>query len=405
MNDRDKQLIAKFLLGGAGLGAATAGAASLIDYVKYLNQKAKMENEPNALDDDTIYIDRKIPGVKSASLNAGIAVAGGVGAGVASYVALAKLYQMMKKKQLQKDLDEAQAVYTDAVTKEAADGKPISQSELLMSGAPIGALLLAALASGAITYQSLKKQFPSIADSRKENLKRKAMLDSTPSRVETRYVDEDGNPIKMASTADLTERDYALGMAFAGFMAKQANDDNALLDSLYAAVIAGRHSDLCEAVAAQDTTAILDMTKTASDLSADLNANGLALVSAVLAKTPELQGMYALATMDTLFEKSAYFLDKVTTMDDETIAILCKVAATMGEGMIKEVPMIGSPVVVDETEEEEDDEDETDSEDEPEEDEMDMDGNYLVQQIMEMIQSNPKMFKEKTKDIVDQALT
>jgi hypothetical protein len=416
MNTRDKQLITKFLLGGAGLGAATAGTAALIDYVKYLNQKAKMENDPNSLDDDTIYIDKTIPGVnKSASLNAGLAVAGGLGAGVASYVALSKLYQILKKKQLQKDLDEAQSIYTDTVTKTASEGKPVSQSELLMSGAPVGALILAALASGAITYQSLRKQFPSIADSRKENLKRKAMMDTSPSRVETRYVDEEGNPIKMASTQGLTERDYELGMAFAGFMAKQANDDNPLLDSLYAAVIAGRYNDLCDVVAYQDTQAIIDMTKSAGDLSDELNNDGLAIVSTVIARTPELQTLYSLATMDTLFEKSAYFLDKVTTMDDEDIAVLCKIAAAMGEGMIKEIPMVGTPVVVDETEEEEDDEEdedqEDDVEDEDEDDDSDLEdeaymGNQgIVAQIMDMINSNPKMFKEKTKDIVDDALS
>jgi hypothetical protein len=410
MNNRDKQLITKFLLGGAGLGAATAGTAALIDYVKYLNQKAKMENDPNSLDDDTIYIDKTIPGVnKSASLNAGVAVAGGLGAGVASYVALSKLYQLLKKKQLQKDLDEAQSIYTDTVTKTANEGKPVSQSELLMSGAPVGALILAALASGAITYQSLRKQFPSIADSRKENLKRKAMMDTSPSRVETRYVDEEGNPIKMASTKDLTERDYEMGMTFAGFMAKQANDDNPLLDSLYGAVIAGKYNDLCDVVAYQDTQAIIDMTKSAGDLSGELNNDGLAIVSAVIAKTPELQTLYSLATMDTLFEKSAYFLDKVTSMDDEDIAVLCKIAATMGEGMIKEVPMVGTPVMVDETEEEEEDDEDDEEEDTYDDydlmEEMPMGNQGIVAQIMDMINSNPKMFKEKTKDIVDDALS
>ena len=104
MNERDKQLIKNFLIGGAASGAAIAGTSAIIDYVKYLKEKAKMENDPDSLDDDTIYIDKRIPvGVKSASVGAGVAVAGGAASALATYVALSKMYQMLKKKQLQDD--------------------------------------------------------------------------------------------------------------------------------------------------------------------------------------------------------------------------------------------------------------------------------------------------------------
>lgn len=424
MTPRDKQLITKFLIGGAGAGAAVAGTSALIDYIKYLKNKAELENNPDRLDDDTIYVEKTIPGVKSASMiEPGLAVAGGAASALAAYVAISKLYQQMKKKQLQKDLDEAQSAFTNTTVKSANEqptGKPISGPELLMSGAPVGALILAALASGAITYQSLRKQFPSLADSRKENMKRKAILDTKPSRVETLYVDEEGNPIKMASVADLTEDDYAHGMAFATFMAKQANDNNPLLDSLFSSVTNGTCLELVDHIINRDSENLESFIEKSASENYSLNCHGEALVAASLARLPETAPLTALAVMDTLFEKNSYFFDKAINLDEDDQVILCKIAAMMGQEMIKEIPMDGKLAIVDETEEEEEDDGEGEEDDEEEEggenesdEEEDEDSNLaeagpIMTKIMEILNTPSSKLKEKsaetTVDLIDQAM-
>jgi hypothetical protein len=398
MNERDKQLIKNFLIGGAASGAAIAGTSAIIDYVKYLKEKAKMENDPDSLDDDTIYIDKRIPvGVKSASVGAGVAVAGGAASALATYVALSKMYQMLKKKQLQDDLDMAQAVYTDAVTKEASEGKPISAEEMTLTAGPIGALILAGLASGAITYQTLKKQFPSLAESRKKTTN----IEVRPSRVETRYVDEEGNPIKSASVSDLTNEDYALGMAFAGFIAKQANDNNDLLDSLYNIFTDNRIEEFEDLIAAGDGAGLIEFSKQASYSENKLNADGLALVSAMLAKSSSTAPMFNLAVFDTLSEKSLYFFEKAASYDEETLTVLCKIAAAMGAQMIKDIPAISEVEEVEEEEGNEEGEKENEEEESSEEPEGEM---SYIEKIISIIKDNPKKFIQTSSDLVDKAM-
>jgi hypothetical protein len=394
MNARDKQIIKNFLIGGAAGGAALAGTSAIIDYVRYLREKARMENEPDTLDDDTIYIDKKIPvGVKSASVGAGVAVAGGAASALATYVALSKMYQMLKKKQLQQDLDEAQSVYTDAVTKQASeessDGKPISAEELTLTAGPIGALILAGLASGAITYQTLKKQFPSLAESRKKTTN----IEVRPSRVETRYVDEEGNPIKSASVADITDEEYAYGMAFAGFMAKQANDNNDLLDSLYNVFVDDRLEEFEDLIAVNDGAGLIEFSKQASYSENELNNEGVALVSALLAKSSSTSPVYNLAVFDTLSDKSMYFLDKAASYDEETLVVMCKIAAAMGAQMIKDIPAISE---MEEVEEEDGNKEEQDEEPQGE--------MSYIEKIIQILKDNPQQFLRNSSDLVDKVM-
>ncbi len=384
MEERDKQLLKKFLIGGAAAGTAVAGTAGLLDYVKYLKNKADMENNPNKLDNDTIYIDKTIPGVtKTAALNSGVALAGGALTGLASFVAISKMYQLMKKKQLQKDMDAAQSVYTDTVQKSAADGKGISTPELVGSAMPVGALILAGLASGAITYQSLRKSFPSLADSRK----RKDVLDENPSRVETRYVDENGVPIKSASLKDLTDDDYAYGMAYAGFMAKNAGDNNELLSSLFNSIAYDSFDSLEDVVAAGDSESLHGFVKVASSMAEpELTADGVALVSAFLAKSAAASTLFTMAVFDTLSEKSLYFIEKAASFDEETLTIMCKIASNMGQGMIKEIPLEAET-------------DEVVEEETP----IESDGSY-VDKIIRLIKDNPEKFVKNTVDVVDKVM-
>lgn len=165
MTDRDKQLIINMLLGGAAIGGGAGVLQGGANYVKYLNDRAnagKLKKE----DDDTLHI--TIPANKQASLGLGIGLAGGALSLLAANALARKIYQsMIKKPDMRAELEAAQhrhlQTLTDSVQqqKDAAAGKAPSTMETLTS-LPISLSLLAALASGALTFSALDKTFPGV---------------------------------------------------------------------------------------------------------------------------------------------------------------------------------------------------------------------------------------------------
>jgi hypothetical protein len=122
--------------------------------------------------------------------------------------------------------------------------------------------------------------------------------------------------------------------------------------------------------------------------------------------------------MDTLFEKNSYFFDKAINLAEDDQVILCKIAAVIGQEMIKEIPMDGRLTVIDETEEvddgemEDDDEEEEGGEDESdeqyEEEENFSEAGPIMAKIMEILSAPSNNLKQKTGevsvDLIDQAL-
>lgn len=139
------------------MGGSAALVTSLLNYLGSIREEAA-EADDSSKDDDTLYLNLRN---KKASMAGSLAIAGGAMGALGAYALVRKLYQDMKKKEVQSRLDQAQQGYLDVldVEKTAAVNKPMGWGEGLFS-APGAAALLLAIASGAVTNQALKKTFP-----------------------------------------------------------------------------------------------------------------------------------------------------------------------------------------------------------------------------------------------------
>jgi hypothetical protein len=164
---RDSQLVSKYLIGGAAAGGSAALITSLLNYLGAI----KEEQAPDSsADDDTLYLNlKKKKGVKRASVAGAAALSGGVLTALGSYALVHHLYQKMKKKELQKQLDAEQQGYLELLdsNKAAAElpaapepqGQRMAAPETLLS-MPGALAVLLGLASAAVTNKILQKSFP-----------------------------------------------------------------------------------------------------------------------------------------------------------------------------------------------------------------------------------------------------
>lgn len=267
INPRDLNLIRNYLLGGAALGGAAGVGTSLMNYINTL----KKEQPSNADDDDVLYL--HLPaGQKSAVLGGGLALAGGTLATVGSYALARKIYQSIKRKRIQEELDKAQEGYTDAITTEAkaaSVGKPMGFTEFLTS-APVALPLLLGVGSGILANRALEQAFPA----RRKRLKlgpRKVVLlrdgEQPPSP------DQLDNPMAKGAAYDPEDDAMELLVGISLGLSKQATD----LSDLLGALAAGRAQEMRQVADSAGTEAMLDMVKGASDKSVSPQAHGMAL--------------------------------------------------------------------------------------------------------------------------------
>ena len=191
---RDTQMMKKFVLGGAGIGAGTGLVTSLLNYLGSLKEEKDTAERPD--DEDTLYLNlRPRHQRKMASVAGSLAISGAALAGLGSYALVKRLYQKFKKKEIQSQLDGAQQGYVDLLgqDKNAAvqppAGQPMSWTEGLLSS-PGAAALLLGLASAGVTHSMLNKTFPA----------RKPPSRRDPRRVVIRSMPEEED--KMAATAE-----------------------------------------------------------------------------------------------------------------------------------------------------------------------------------------------------------
>lgn len=170
LSPEDKSLIKKWLIGGASVGGGVALATSLVNYLKHINRSRADE------DDDTLYLIRKknpeeegLP--KAASLGGGLAISGGVLSSLGAYALVKKLYEAMRKKEAQDELDKYQKAFLDVQGYEKADkktvmaqksasaGRPMSVSEGVWS-LPVAVPILVALGSGVLAKKVLDNTYP-----------------------------------------------------------------------------------------------------------------------------------------------------------------------------------------------------------------------------------------------------
>ena len=194
--DTDKDFLMRMLTGGAAIGTSTALATATLNH---LNQLRRERQRQKTLDDDVLTVKVRRPPQeqskyasgtveKSAMVTGGVGMAGGALAMLGSYAAVHKAYQEMKRKRLQKILDQAQVAYADVqdletqTAKRAGDEgrRPMGPVDF-MAASPIAATLLLALGGAGVTNAWLNKTFPATKPARP----------SKPRRVVLKYIDDE----------------------------------------------------------------------------------------------------------------------------------------------------------------------------------------------------------------------
>lgn len=172
-NQRGANLVSSMATGGMALGAGASAVVALINYLKNLHDEEELEDE-SRLNDDTLYI-ASAPEKKAAAgpppeinrwVAPGLAITGGILSAGGAYALTQAVYNYLQKKRKQKLLDEAQGEALAAADLEvyksaATDDAKMNLYDLLL-GAPVAIPLLAALASGGVTFAALRKTFPTV---------------------------------------------------------------------------------------------------------------------------------------------------------------------------------------------------------------------------------------------------
>lgn len=207
LSPTDIDLIKKYLVAGASVGGGAALFTSLLNQLNDIKEQDK-----NPLDSNTLKLVVKNPKAskkedaykmaaadESSSFFRGpLAMAGGVLSTIGSYALVRHLYQKLKEKQLERELEQAQDKYVtglelsneDLNNKNANAGKPMGVLEALTS-APLAASLLLALGSGVVSYNALKKSFPDLKRGERERL--------GPKRVQVVYDNPGDEPDTVVS--------------------------------------------------------------------------------------------------------------------------------------------------------------------------------------------------------------
>ena len=135
----------------------------------------------------TIVKNSSVKDQESSIFRSPAALLGGAGAAVASYAGVTALYQWLKKKQMEKELEDAQTSYIDDLsehgTKLANSRKGMDIKELV-GAVPLSVIALTALASGVLANKGLQKYFPD----------RKSAIRMNPAKVVLKVEDDPSTP-------------------------------------------------------------------------------------------------------------------------------------------------------------------------------------------------------------------
>jgi hypothetical protein len=261
LSPTDRQLVMKYLLGGAGIGASVASLVTLRNQLQDVVDNGIKER---AKDDHVLKL--RLPGAppktqeeldKPASVGGALALSGAAVAGLGTYAVMRQVMQELKKRKLQKQLDAAQnqvlqlsQTEADAVNKDASaeDRKPMGLLEAL-TASPIALSILLGLGSAAATNHFLNKSYPTVR--RPQNIGPKRVVLDLPEGES-----EGPDPLEKEAAA----MEFVGRLVIAG-MDKQADND---LLNLVGACGSGRLDEVEHAFRTQDADVAFDMIKGAS---------------------------------------------------------------------------------------------------------------------------------------------
>jgi hypothetical protein len=340
LSQRDKDLVSNYLLGGAATGGGLALATALINYLKHLKD-TKDESED---DDDTIKIYKQEPQEKVAmTLGGPLALTGGVVSAAGTYALVNKLYEMFRKNQAQKKLDEAQNIFLETQgykkvdkkkkkednaseeeeeTEKSASGKPMSASELGIS-IPLALPLLMALGSGVVAHKLLNKSFP---------VKKKEV--TGPKRIEIVDAPEEDEEEKLLDKeAGINDTDGFEFLMRTVDMAKSASSD---VSNLIAITADGRLKDFRKVANDIGYADALDTVKGASrSVSAEPLTEQLAI--SCIAKSAAISEQTKLLAAAEFADLYPTFFKAASKLSPKKQNALYKIACILGQAIRSEI--------------------------------------------------------------------
>lgn len=334
LSQRDKDLVSNYLLGGAATGGGLALATALVNYLKRL----KDEKDKSEDDDDTIKI-YKAPQEKVAmTLGGPLALTGGLVSAAGTYAIVNKLYELLRKKQAQEKLDEAQNIFLESQgykkldknqekkdseeTEKSASGKGMSMSELGVS-IPLALPLIMALGSGVVAHKLLNKSFP---------IKKREV--QAPKRIE--IVDtpkEDEEEALLDKEAGISDTDGFEMLLRTVDMAKSASSD---VSNLIATAADGRLKDFKKAASSIGFADALDTIKGASRavVAAPLREQ---LAISCIAKSASLGEQTKLLAAAEFAHLYPSFFKAASKLDAQKQNALYKIACIFGHAVRSEI--------------------------------------------------------------------
>lgn len=307
---QEKQMITNYVTGGLKVGAGAGALMSVLNYMNDLKRQAQQEPEE---DDDTLFL--TLPQQpKAASIAAGVGMAGGALSLIGANALVRKLYQMMKRKEIQTELDHAQRAQLTALAPKtaAADANRSLGPVEGLGGGAVALALLTALAGGTLAYKGLDKSFPAV----------KRPSNPLPKRVKIMAPPQE--EVKMASEAGIE-----LVARLALVKAARCDSD---LTNLVAAVAAGRYDELHKTASEAGIEAALETCKGAAEVPVRPVAIDIALC--LLAKSARFSPIFGLLASSEFFEAypeiSKTAADICQSGDEEQVEGLSKLATFLG---------------------------------------------------------------------------
>jgi hypothetical protein len=329
LTPRSKELIKNYLIGGAAMGGSAALLTSLVNYINTLKQQAPKDKERE--DDETLYLNvgkSAADGAGPTDLAAGgLALTGGLLSTLGTYALVRKMYQNIKRKQLQEELDRAQQSFLQSAEAEGevkraatAGGQPMGLAELSWSS-PVAFALLSAIAAGALTNKALDKTFPRV----------KKPKDTAPKRIVIRKNPEEQQEEEEKNAYDKVAavEQYDDGLEFLTHlcMGSKSAAESELVDIVHA-VAQGRGPDLTSHILEYGFDSAMDTIKGASEVKITPSQKQAAISYCV--KSAALNPIVSMLAAAEYNDMAPKFTKIASLQNEECIETLLKIAGAIG---------------------------------------------------------------------------
>jgi hypothetical protein len=329
LTPRSKELIKNYLIGGAALGGSGALLTSLVNYINTLKQQVPSDKERE--DDETLYLNLdKAANDNSGAIDfsaGGLALTGGLLSTLGTYALVRKMYQNIKRKQLQEELDQAQQSFLsdaqqEANAKNAAAGEPMDLAEFSWS-APVSLALLSAIASGALTNKALDKTFPRVKKP-KDSAPKRIVIRKTPKEDEDEEQEEKAAYDKVAA-AD--QADDALEFLVHICMGSKSAAQSELVDIVHATA-QGRGPELISNILEYGFDSAMDTIKGASEI--DITPVQKQCAISYCVKNAALNPIVSLLAAAEYNDMAPRFTKIASLQNEECLDTLIKFAGALG---------------------------------------------------------------------------